>query len=147
MTAVVPLETTALFRAGESDSGEIHMNNSKRVFLRTGAVATAAALLGGCVVAPVGPVPVAEGPVYAPSAPPPPQYEAIPAAPFVGAVWIGGFWNWSGGRYAWAPGHYARPRPGYHWQPRQWARNPRGGWEAHGGWQRSPNNGFRPSDR
>lgn len=114
------------------------MNNSKRILLRTGVVAAAAALLGGCVVAPVGPVPVAEGPVvYAPMAPPPPQYEVVPAAPFAGAVWIGGSWGWSDNRYVWNRGHYERPRPGYRWQPRRWERGPHGQWESRGGrWER-----------
>ena len=67
---------------------------------RRWALATAlgsAALLGGCVVAPVpGPVyaepagyPVNAG-VYAPIAPPQPYYEVQPAMPFPGAVWISG---------------------------------------------------------
>lgn len=78
---------------------------------RRWALATAlgsAALLGGCVVAPVpGPVyaepagyPVNAG-VYAPIAPPQPYYEVQPAMPFPGAVWISGYWGYNGGRHQW----------------------------------------------
>ena len=102
--------------------------------LRWGAAAllAASALLGGCAVVPA-PVPVADGDVYTTVAPPTPQYEVVPVAPYVGAVWIGGYWNWYGGRHVWVPGRYVRPRPGYHWQARYWERGPRGGWALHGG--------------
>jgi len=120
------------------------------------ASATAGVLLfSGCVVAPppyyTSDSPYAAGspaypatttgyvdaPVYAPTAPPPAPYvEVQPAVPFVGAIWINGFWNWSGGRYSWVPGRYERPRPGYRWEPRRWNPSPRGGWQMHGGWRR-----------
>jgi hypothetical protein len=78
----------------------------------------------------------ADAPVYAPVAPPTPVVEVQPAVPFVGAIWISGFWNWSGGRYSWVPGRYDRPRPGYNWEPRRWSSSPRGGWQMQGGWRR-----------
>jgi hypothetical protein len=111
-------------------------------------------LLSGCVVAPspyyTAGSPYAAGspaypatnadytdaPVYAPTAPPAPYVEVQPAVPFVGAIWIGGFWNWGGGRYSWVPGRYERPRPGYRWEPRRWDHSPRGGWQMQGGWRR-----------
>ncbi len=110
---------------------------------RRWALATAlgsAALLGGCVVAPVpGPVyaepagyPVNAG-VYAPVAPPQPYYEVQPAVPFPGAVWISGYWGYNAGRHQWTPGHYERPRPGYRWEPRRWDHSPHGGWYLRGG--------------
>jgi hypothetical protein len=97
------------------------------------------ATLSACVVTPA---PMASNPygyattpggVYAPIAPPTPQYEVQPALPFLGAIWIAGFWNWLGGRHVWVSGHYEQPRPGYRWAPHQWVQSPRGGWELHGG--------------
>jgi len=68
-------------------------------------------------------------------APPTPYYETVPVAPFVGAVWFGGYWNWYGGRYVWAPGYWGYPRAGYAWHPYRWA--PYGGrWAMSGGWAR-----------
>ncbi|MBK8666120.1 MAG: YXWGXW repeat-containing protein [Burkholderiales bacterium] len=103
-----------------------------------------AALLTGCVVAPV-PGAVYNDPygyptqttVYAPVAPPTPYYEVQPALPYPGAIWISGYWNWSGNRHQWVPGRYERPRHGYRWQPHRWDRSPRGGWQLQGGgWMR-----------
>ncbi|HET7527179.1 MAG TPA: hypothetical protein VFK10_14650 [Burkholderiaceae bacterium] len=69
--------------------------------------------------------------------PPAPYYEVQPVAPFVGAVWIGGYWNWYGGRHVWAPGYWAHPRPGYVWHPYRWAPYGGGRWTLHsGGWGR-----------
>lgn len=102
-------------------------------------VTTLVGSLAACVVAPA-PVAVQSDPyytganvVYAPMAPPPPQYEVVPALPYPGAIWIGGYWGWQGGRHQWMPGHYERPRPGYRWQPHRWEPGPRGGWSLHGG--------------
>ena len=68
--------------------------------------------------------------------PPPPRYEVVPAPPYVGAVWIGGYWGWRGRAHVWVPGRYVRPRPGYVYVPHNWARvGPR--WRYHpGGWRR-----------
>jgi hypothetical protein len=88
----------------------------------------ALAALAGCVVAPVGGYP-AGAVVTVP--PPAPQYEVIGLAPFVGAVWFGGYWNWVGGSYAWVPGYWGRPRPGYRWVPPVWHR-------SGPGWRQSP---------
>lgn len=103
----------------------------------------AAATLSGCVVAPVGPRPVYGGaPYYDDSvavnvAPPAPYVETVPVAPFVGALWIGGFWDWSGGRHVWHPGHYERPRAGYAYRQPGWSHGPDGRWMLHrGGWER-----------
>ncbi|MDR2332301.1 MAG: hypothetical protein LBE61_02335 [Burkholderiaceae bacterium] len=123
----------------------ITMRHSFRPWL-AGAALSALALTG-CVVAPVGqpyysdpysnvPDTQAYAPVYAPIAPPVPYVETVPVAPYPGAIWIGGYWNWTGHRHAWVPGRYERPRPGYHWEPRRWDRGPRG-WQQHGGgWRR-----------
>ncbi len=98
----------------------------------------AAALLTGCVVAPL-PAGYAEpGPVMvAPNAPPPLYAETIPVAPAPSYIWINGFWDWGGGRYAWRPGYWSPPRPGYGWAPREWAPRHGGGWQGRGGhWER-----------
>ena len=98
-------------------------------------VAVSATMLAGCVVAPYGPPP---GAVYAqplavaPVAPPPPYEEVVPVAPFVGALWIGGYWGWSNNRHVWVPGRWEHPRAGYVWEPHRWvARN--GHWHLEGG--------------
>ena len=97
----------------------------------------ASLLLSACVVAPYPPGPYGYYPYGAEIAvtavpPPPPYAEVIPVAPFVGAVWISGYWGWSSGRHHWVPGHYDRPRPGYRWMPHRW--EPRGSeWHLRGG--------------
>jgi hypothetical protein len=134
------------------------MNTFIRIPLAAG-VAAGALLLAGCVVAPspyytdtspayggspgYGAAPAypagygyADAPVYAPAAPPAPIVEVQPALPFVGAIWINGFWNWGGGRYSWVPGRYERPRQGYRWEPRRWSQGSNGRWRMDGGWRR-----------
>jgi WXXGXW repeat (2 copies) len=111
--------------------------------------ATAALLsalaLSACVVAPPQPRPVVYNtyPVYAQPAPPPAtvivdvppppaQVEVVPGAPFIGAVWVGGYWGWNGGRHLWTPGHYVRPVAGYRFVPHRWE-NGGGRWALRGG--------------
>lgn len=68
------------------------------------------------------------GYVVVTSPPPPPRAEIIGVAPFVGAVWIGGFWRWTGATWVWVGGHWARrPWPRAVWVPGHWARQA-GGW-------------------
>jgi hypothetical protein len=98
-----------------------------------------ATALGGCAVAPVGPVYTSgyydDGAVVANVAPPTPYMETIPVAPFAGAIWIGGFWDWSSGRHVWRPGHYERPRPGFSYRQPSWTHGSDGRWMLHrGGW-------------
>ena len=102
----------------------------------------ATALLGGCIVAPLPqPMMGRPGPSYdegvvVDAAPPPPYMEAVPVAPFAGAVWIGGYWGWSGGRHRWVGGRWEQPRPGYAWRPHAWHQDG-GRWRLHeGGWAR-----------
>jgi hypothetical protein len=124
---------------------------------RRAALAAALAMgLSGCVVAPAGYYNgyyngyyypgyyagysgyygnAGEAAVVSSVAPPAPYYEVVPVAPFVGAVWFGGYWNWYGGRYAWVPGYWGHGRPGYVWHPYRWAPYG-GGWTRHGGWAR-----------
>jgi hypothetical protein len=107
-------------------------------------VPLAAVLLSACVIAPY---PYARQPAYyqpagegsdvvVDVAPPPPYAEVIPAIPFLGAVWLGGYWSWNRGRHAWVSGRWEQPRAGYGWRPHTWA--PQGGrWHLHsGGWER-----------
>ena len=93
--------------------------------------------LSACVVAPPGrrvAYPVDEVVVESTVPPPAPYTEVIPAAPYPGAVWIGGYWGWSSGRHAWVPGRWAQPRPGYRWQARRWEPAARGGYVLRGGY-------------
>ena len=51
--------------------------------------------------------------------PPAAKVESPGAPPFVGAVWIGGYWQWRDGRHVWVSGHWENERPGYvtgHWR-------------------------------
>lgn len=91
--------------------------------------------LGACVVAPVGydpydTVAVADVP------PPAPLYEVQPAVPFLGAVWISGYWGWYGARHQWVPGYWARAPHGQVWLAPSW--HPyQGRWALRGGgWAR-----------
>src|ERR1017187_2770252 len=108
---------------------------------------------GAAPANPAPQAPPAEGPpapvaVPAPSSPPPtpdmaddtvvnaeppaPIAEYIPARPYPGYVWIGGFWGWRGGWY-WNAGRYARPPSrGAAWISGGWAHAARG-WIWHGG--------------
>jgi hypothetical protein len=120
-------------------------------------VPIAAAMLSACVVEPyprrvvyAQPVPVNPQPapayVAAPAgmedeyvvdmAPPAPNVEVVPAIPFAGAIWIGGYWGWGGGRHYWVPGRYEHARPGYGWRPHAWVQQG-GRWHLRaGGWER-----------
>src|SRR4051812_26206219 len=69
--------------------------------------------------------------------PPPPQVEVVPVAPYPGAVWVGGVWEWRGGRHVWVRGRYVRPRAGYRYEQHRWDRTPSGNWRhSPGGWRR-----------
>ena len=65
-------------------------------------------------------------------APPASYVEMIPVLPFLGALWIAGYWGWYGGRHQWVPGRYERPRSGYGWNPHGWVQQG-GRWHLHGG--------------
>lgn len=106
----------------------------------------AAALLSACVVAPyphravylqpvpagAQPVPYGGDDVVVDVAPPAPYVEVVPAIPFAGAVWVGGYWGWRGGRHAWIGGRWEQPRPGYGWRPHTWVQQG-GRWHLRGG--------------
>ena len=70
-------------------------------------------------------------------APPAPYPEVVPIAPYLGAVWVGGYWGWSGGRHVWTRGHYVHGREGYIYRQPAWNRDGRGRYHFHrGGWGR-----------
>jgi hypothetical protein len=76
--------------------------------------------------------------MYAPSAPPQPRYEPVPAPPPGGVmIWRPGHWQWEphrhewvwfGGAYVerphrlavWEPGHWTQRRYGWTWVPGHW---------------------------
>ncbi len=68
--------------------------------------------------------------------PPPLQTEVAGPPPFVGAVWIGGYWRWAGARWVWVGGYWARrPWPRAVWVPGRWVVRG-GGWVWTGGYWR-----------
>src|SRR5262249_18399810 len=81
-----------------------------------------------------GPAPAREW--VAEGAPPEPIAEVRPMAPFAGAVWIPGYWQWNGYRHVWVGGHYSAPRAGWVWEPHHWQRTPRGWVHVTGHWRR-----------
>ena len=78
------------------------------------------------------PVPVQSQVVIAPSAPPPPRVETIPAPPTVEShvmYWRPGHWMWDGASWSWSQGQYVeRPAPQAVWQPGHWVQRPTGGY-------------------
>src|SRR5262245_5579892 len=57
-------------------------------------------------------------PVYYEAPPPPaPRYEVRPPAPFFGAIWVDGWWDWRGHRWVWIGGRWQSPRSGYVYAP------------------------------
>lgn len=116
--------------------------------IRLAAVAAfSLAALAGCVVAPMGPDPYYyDGTVTV--APPAPRVEYPGAAPAVGYVWLGGFWNWSGGHHVWVPGRWEAPRRGQAWVQPRWQQQG-SGWRREGGYwaPQEQQRGTRERDR
>jgi len=120
------------------------MNSPKHSKWALAAALAASAMLSACYVVPARPYHGGyqggydDGYAYGPPvtvAPPPPQYEVVGVAPYPGAVWIGGYWNWVGGRHLWVRGRWDAPRPGYRYEPHSWQRNGQGWREAPGRWR------------
>jgi hypothetical protein len=90
-------------------------------------------VLAGCLAYVPGPPPMDYG-VYAPGPPPEPVVEVVPASPFPGAVWLGGYWGYGGRGWAWNRGYWDRPpRPGAVWAPGYWHHAGPRGWGWRGG--------------
>ena len=63
----------------------------------------------------VEPPVVQPAPIVVGWAPPPLLVEVPPPSPFMGAVWVGGYWVWQG-NWVWAHGHWmGPPQPSYVW--------------------------------
>jgi len=81
--------------------------------------------------------------IVAPSAPPPPQTEPVPAPPTGGTVttyWQPGHWNWNGASWVWIDGSYTQrvqqPSTAATWVPGQWMQQSTGGYVwVDGHWQ------------
>lgn len=73
---------------------------------------------------------------YAPSPPPSPIVETVPAAPSQAVYWQGGHWAWTGTQWTWIAGHYEqRPTQTAGWQPGHWEQSPNGYFWIEGHWQ------------
>jgi len=75
------------------------------------------------------------------SAPPPRPATVVvarPAAPYAGAQWVEGHYQWNGAQYVWVDGYWVESRPGYAFVQPRWERQGgryvyvQGGW-AQGG--------------
>lgn len=73
--------------------------------------------------------------VYFNVAPPPPRYEAVPAARR-GYVWVPGYWNGRGNRHVWQRGHWERSRAGYAYAQPNWIERDNRWQLERGGWRR-----------
>ena len=118
-------------------------------------------LIAGVCVASLGGIALpmaanAQVSVYFNAAPPPPRFEAVPAARR-GYVWVPGYWNAHGNRHVWQAGHWERGRVGYsyvqpYWVQREnrwelnrgrWNRGDRDGDGVRNNRDRAPNNPYR----
>ena len=136
------------------------MTLSYRSAARTAPAALVAALaftaLSGCVVAPYSPYrggyaapaqapypapypaqsygePAYGEPIAVADLPPPSPYqEVMPAMPFIGAIWLSGYWGWHGNRHEWVGGRWEHGREGYAWSPHRWV-PVQGRWHLMGG--------------
>jgi hypothetical protein len=79
-------------------------------------VALCVASMGGLLAPTTASAAVA---VYLNVAPPPPRYEAVPAARH-GYVWAPGYWNARNNHHYWQAGHWERARKGYHYNQSTW---------------------------
>jgi hypothetical protein len=74
------------------------------------------------------------GEYYVADQPVEPVYDR-PAAPYDGAIWIDGDWNWSGGNYVYSRGHWDKAREGHTYVRGSWAHSPSGYSWHRGHWQ------------
>jgi hypothetical protein len=69
--------------------------------------------------------------MIAPSAPPPPRVETVPAPPAntQTMTWQAGHWAWNGSAWTWADGQYVpAPQATAVWEPGHWAQQSTGGY-------------------
>jgi hypothetical protein len=104
----------------------------KPVFVLLAMGFLAVAVIGCLAYVPPPPVDA----VYAPGPPPAPVVEVVPAVPYPGAAWIGGYWGWGPAGYYWNRGYWGRPpHPGGAWVPGRWHHHPRGYYYNPGRWR------------
>ncbi|MCO4764521.1 MAG: hypothetical protein KC502_23630, partial [Myxococcales bacterium] len=73
----------------------------------------------------------------APTAPPPPQVEAVTLPPCAGAVWLTGYWVYRAQHWVWLPGRWVlRPSATVRWRTPRWIR-------VHGGVRLDPGRWLR----
>ena len=90
----------------------------------------------GCVIraTPLG------GAVVYTQPPPPPGNRVVvsarPAAPYAGAVWVEGHYEWRGNRHVWVRGRWIRPRAGHMYVQPRWVRRGNGWVYEAGRWRR-----------
>jgi hypothetical protein len=113
-------------------------------------IAAAGALLASAALL-SSPAHAVNASVYVQIAPPGPQVEIVPAAPY-GQSWVPGHWEWRRHQYLWVPGYFVAARAGYYHAQPQWVQyGNRWGYHS-GGWQRGGpphgrDHGRRDSDR
>ena len=79
---------------------------------------------------------VAIAQIYVQVAPPPPRYEAAPAARR-NQVWVPGHWEWRRNSHVWTAGYWVKARPGYAYNAPRWVERD-GRWNMEQGrWARS----------
>ena len=59
-------------------------------------------------------------PVIAPTPPPPPRSEPMPAPPGAQYFWVNGHWNYEHEQYVWESGHWEAQREHEHWIAARW---------------------------
>lgn len=77
--------------------------------------------------------------------PPPPRMVVQPAAPYGGAVWVEGNWQWNGAQWVWADGYWQQPRVGYVYVQPRWERRGNGWVHVEGRWNQHRPGHNRPN--
>src|SRR4051812_7600575 len=102
-------------------------------------------ILGSLVAASLGSLALPAGArtnvdFYLNVAPPPVQYEVVPA-PRAGFVWAPGYWDWRAHRHVWIAGHWVRHRPGYVYYAPRWQERDGRYYFQRGAWRRGDADG------